>query len=454
MNKLVAILVAAVLIAGCAESTRPVATGKGTIRGINASSTSPAVAMLLEERLHTLAIFKGASAVARWDDFEYNVNFNYQFTGELNATRLLTIPFKMEADNDHLFIFTGTIYEPDSLLWTNPSKVWETTDTTFQAWFGNLSPILQNLHGEVDIYFGLTGTLPVLGEQRATLANGNRSAFVDIEAGEYELIITPKDDPTNILYQSAALVYGAANNSLFAVFDPDPSITSPIALRVIQPSGSSTELPDVNTDPTLRVLHLAQGTVDADLYRDTDVTPWIAGATFGVPTAEVPTPSTLVPYTFTEAGNVGAPLLEAEFGVNPGLRLTRFLTGDPATLVTTPLVDDIRNIDDVVRMRFYQASFNQDTVDIYLVAPGTIIGDVGARFFAVPYRANTGYVNIAAADYQIYATPFNDKTVLAGPYDITGVAGDVIHFALADTADPNVLEWIEYDHLSAPVVTQ
>lgn len=450
MNKLVAIMVAAVLIAGCAESTRPAATGKGTIRGISASSTSPGIAMLLEERLHTIANFKGASTVARWDDFEYNVNFDYQFTGELLATRLLTVPFKMEADNDHLFIFTGTIYQPASLLWTNANKVWESTDTTFQAWFGNLSPILQDLHGDVDIYFGLTGTLPVLGEQRATLANGNRSPFFDVEAGEYELTITSKDNPTDILYQSAGLEFGAAANYLFAVFDPDPAITSPVALRVIQPGGSSVEIPDVDSEPTLRVLHLAQGTVDVDLYRDADVTPWIAGATFGVPTPQSPTPSNSVPYTFTEADNVGAPLLTEEYGISPGVRLTRFLTGDPATLITAPLIDNIRNVDDTVRIRIYQASVNQDVVDMYLVAPGTIIGDVGARFFAVPYRANTGYLNLAAADYQLYATPFNDKTVLAGPFDFTGAAGDVIHFALADTADPNVLEWVKYDHLSAP----
>ena len=70
------------------------------------------------------------------------------------------------------------------------------------------------------------------------------------------------------------------------------------------------------------------------------------------------------------------------------------------------------------------------------------------RFIALPFQGNTGYMNLNPNTYDIYATLPLAKTVVAGPFTVIGDFGDIVHLALIDTADPNVLQFVEYDHVN------
>ena len=153
---------------GCAESTRPVANGNGNIRALNAAVTTPDIAFLLEERVIGLSRFKESTAIRQFDGLPYTANFDYQFFGDLTATRLASVPFELVNDTEYLFIFTGSLSAPGTLTWENPRRAWDGTESVIEIRFGHLSPQL----GEVDMYFAAPGTVPVLGEARATLAYG------------------------------------------------------------------------------------------------------------------------------------------------------------------------------------------------------------------------------------------------------------------------------------------
>ena len=73
---IVAVLAAAIL-GGCAETSLPEATGKGTINMINAMPASPSVGFLIEERALGSVGYKVAHGAQPFDDLTYNFNFEY-----------------------------------------------------------------------------------------------------------------------------------------------------------------------------------------------------------------------------------------------------------------------------------------------------------------------------------------------------------------------------------------
>jgi Domain of unknown function (DUF4397) len=439
------LVLGALAASGCAESTRPVATGKGNIRGLNAAVTTPDIAFLLEERVIALTRYKETTPLRTFDDLEYTANFDYQFFGDLTASRLASIPFKLEKDTGYLFIFIGSLAAPDALTWENPVRTWEDTDTVMEIRFGHLSPQL----GEVDMYFAAPGTAPVLGEARATLTFGNHSPIIELPEGQYEYIITSKDDPADILFRSRAVTYLPRTGYLVSTFDSDPSITSAISVRAITRAGASAELANVNAPPVLRTFHGAITAGPFDLYRDGDFSaPWIANVAYAEISAAVETPIDLATYTFTAAGNVGSILHEEDFAVFDGHRTTRFLLGTTPALTTLLTIDNIRPFEDSTKLRFIQASTNQPAVDVYLVAAGTDIADVPARFSSLAFLGDTGYINIVANDYEVYVTKPTTKDIMTGPFPFNATNGDVVHFAIADTVDPSLLQLVNYDHLS------
>ena len=439
------LLLVALTVLGCAESTRPVANGNGNIRALNAAVTTPDIAFLLEERVIGLSRFKESTAIRQFDGLPYTANFDYQFFGDLTATRLASVPFELVNDTEYLFIFTGSLSAPGTLTWENPRRAWDGTESVIEIRFGHLSPQL----GEVDMYFAAPGTVPVLGEARATLTYGNHSQIFELPQGDYAYTITSKDDPTDILFSSVTVTYVAQFGYLVAAFDPDPSITAPISARVLTRAGASAELADVNSPPTLRTFHGSITTGPFDLYRDEDFsTPWIANVDFTETSARVETPPDQAIYTFTDAGNVGSILLEDDFALFNGRLTTRFLLGTAPILTTLLTIDNIRPIEDSTKVRFIQTATNQLVVDIYLVAEGVDINDVPPRFFTVAFLGDTGYINVVENNYEVYVTGPASKDVLAGPFPFTATNGDVVHFAITDQVDPNLLDIINYDHLS------
>ena len=88
LSALVATLAIAGAMGGCGESSQPVATGKGQIRGINAIVTAAEVGFLIEERNLGGVNFKGATGFSTFDDLTYNFNFDYFLPGALRLSVL------------------------------------------------------------------------------------------------------------------------------------------------------------------------------------------------------------------------------------------------------------------------------------------------------------------------------------------------------------------------------
>ena len=102
-------LAAALVLGACGgESNLPSATGKASIRAINAMAGSSEVVFLIEERAIGNLTYRSATAISSWDDLDYTFNFDTFFPGDSQATRIATQYIDFVTGQDYTLIISGT----------------------------------------------------------------------------------------------------------------------------------------------------------------------------------------------------------------------------------------------------------------------------------------------------------------------------------------------------------
>jgi hypothetical protein len=144
---LISIIVIAIFANGCAETTRPLATGTGSIRGIAAIVDAPDSLFMIEERRVGPTPYKGVAGFNIYDDLSYNFNFDFFLPGDIDRTRLTTQFIDVVADMEYTVVLTGSIDNPTTILWEDAQREWDDAETVFEPVFAHISPAL----GDVDV---------------------------------------------------------------------------------------------------------------------------------------------------------------------------------------------------------------------------------------------------------------------------------------------------------------
>ena len=193
-------VIAATAIAGCGgESQLPTASGKGTVRMINAIPTSPEVGFLIEERALEGVAYKTNSSPQNWDDLAYTFNFEVNRPGLGESQRIASQFIDVTRDIEYTFVLRGSVDAATVDVWEIPVRSFSGTETIFEMRIGHAAEAL----GTIDVYIGLESAAPDLGERVATLAPGEVSTPTDIEEDAYLVTITSAGNPADILFQSA-----------------------------------------------------------------------------------------------------------------------------------------------------------------------------------------------------------------------------------------------------------
>ena len=87
--------------------------------------------------------------------------------------------------------------------------------------------------------------------------------------------------------------------------------------------------------------------------------------------------------------------------------------------------------------------------DVQKAIAGTDIEDAVPRHFSLAVPGNSGYINVLDKDFDVYLTTPATKDILAGPIALTTALGDVVHFAILDNVDPDIVDLLKYEHLAA-----
>jgi hypothetical protein len=435
----VLLLLASIVLAGCGETAFEQATGKSQIRGINGLVETADVIFLIEETPISELSYKTATSQREYDNLSYTFSFDLPFP---SSRRLASRTIDAIEDIEYTFIVAGPAANPEMILWERPAPDWTGTETVFDIGAGHVS----NSVGEVDVYFAAPGTIPVLGDALGSLDFGGRIADRPLDGGEYEVVLTAKDDPANILFTSSTLILAPASSYTIVVFDADPSITAPVSVRLIDQSGSSLELGDVNFPPTAQFVNAAFGSGNLDVVADGDfVNRLVVDLPFGGVSPDVDIEQGPLTYSYLPTGST-TPLLDADLTVLRGTRSMVVIAGEVGDLQTIQLGSDRRGFSTLGRYRLTNASFNSQDIDFYFLEPGTTVDDRLPNIFGLEFADATNVAPQIARDFDLVVTTSGEKTILAGPEALTLNANDMVEIILLDTVDPNVAELLIFSN--------
>lgn len=430
--------VSVLLLGACGqESDLPKATGKASIRAINAIKASQEISFLIEERQIGTAGYTGATSSARYDDLDYTFNIEVFYAGETARRRIASQFIDFEADKNYTLLVSGSLSNPALTLWEGDQRSFDEADTVFEAKFGHASASL----GALDYYFADPGVAPALGNQVATLSFGEITQAIDFAEGDFVLTITTANNPADVVYVSDTTAIAARGALIFVPFEGSANNTAPVIVRAINTAGDSISLPDPRFPPTVQFVNASMDLGTSDIYDDETLTSQLlANHAYLDVSAELGIPADAITFYYTPAGDTTAVTLEAALTAFNGNRYRLVASGAAGSLTGTSFVPDLRPVETHAKLRLLQVSNNFDFVDVYTVAAGTSIDDVSPVQFGLIPRQVSSTLSLAAGSYDIYVTQSLEKVVLAGPYRIDVVRGDIVDMMVVDTVDPAVLD--------------
>lgn len=439
ISRVLAAIIVAFAIGACgSDSSLPVATGKASIRMINAIPTSPEIGFLIEERALDAVRYKSNSSPESWDDLEYTFNFEINRPFENELTRIASQFLDVTREIEYTFLVRGSLDAAVVDVWQIPERSFSGSETIFEMRVGNAADAL----GLVDVYVGLEGVDPVLGAQVASLAPGEVSAPTDIEEDVYVVTITAAGDPANILFQSVPTRILANQSVIVTAFTGDANDTAPVTVRLFNQFGASSAVTDARFPPTARLIHATSDLGTSDVYDDAALQNRIvADLAFGDITGDIDVAVGEVPITATAPGNVGAILLEDTLTTFAGSRLNYYLTVLSDEVVGSQVFVDRRPVETIARLTFFHSAINHELVDLYVVDAGTTIDDVFPRLITATYGLQASEIRLDAGSYEIYVTTAGEKTILDGPVSLEVALGDVFEAVLLDRVDPSLAEF-------------
>jgi hypothetical protein len=439
ISRALAAIIVAFAIGACgSDSSLPVATGKASIRMINAIPTSPEIGFLIEERALDAVRYKSNSSPESWDDLEYTFNFEIIRPFEDELTRIASQFLDVTREIEYTFLVRGSLDAAVVDVWQIPERSFSGSETIFEMRVGNAADAL----GLVDVYVGLEGVDPVLGAQVASLAPGEVSAPTDIEEDVYVVTITAAGDPANILFQSVPTRILANQSVIVTAFAGDANDTAPVTVRLFNQLGASSAVTDARFPPTARLIHATSDLGTSDVYDDAALQNRIvADLAFGDITGDIDVAVGEVPITATAPGNVGAILLEDTLTTFAGSRLNYYLTVLSDEVVGSQVFVDRRPVETIARLTFFHSAINHELVDLYVVDAGTTIDDVFPRLITATYGLQAPEIRLDAGSYEIYVTTAGEKTILDGPVSLEVALGDVFEAVLLDRVDPSLAEF-------------
>jgi len=441
MKRLVLVFALLALVSCAGESNLPTPTGKGTIRSINAMAGSPSVAFRLEKFLVGQAGFQDVTNSLRFDDFDYIFNWEAVYLGELSARNIASHMDKIETGMDYTFVLTGNVNAPVVNVWESSEREWNGDETVIELQFANYAPEASVL-GPIDVYLAPDGTVPVAGEQIATLDFGEIMPPIDVEAIEYVLTITRAGDPMDILFQSLPTLYIAQSAVISPIFDGDEhQETAYLSVLLVNKTGATARLVDATADPTIRFIQASIDLATSDVYDDVTLTNLIlSGHAFADITNDMPIAIGQTSHYYTPVGDTSAVLFESGIATVQNTHWNWVVLGTAGNRFAHSYLPNRRSVSIYARLQFFHAALNNTFVDIYVVDADVPIDDENTTLFDFTFSVLVPPLPYASGSYDIYVTLPNEKTVIGGPLRINVIDGDVVELMLFDTVDPAVVD--------------
>ncbi len=285
----------------------------------------------------------------------------------------------------------------------------------------------------VDVYVTAPGANLSSSTPLGTFAFKGSIGPASVPAGSYQIRVTVAGQPTQVVFDSGSVTLPAGADLLVAAEQNTGPGAAPITLAVTDPTGKNSQIRDVATPATVRVIHDVANAPAVSVYANNDfTTPVLASLAFPNFTSYLPIApaSSVTSAQVTLAGSPGTVLINAPLALSAGTQYSVYAVGTAATIAPLVTTDDRRRLATQAKLRIIHGSPSAGSVDVYLTAHGAGIATATPVLTSVAFKADTGFLSVAAGSYDVTVTAAGSKTAAIGPAAIT-LANRGIYTAVA-----------------------
>ena len=248
----------------------------------------------------------------------------------------------------------------------------------------------------------------------------------EVPAGDYQIRVTAAGNPAAVVFDSGTVPLAALDDLVIAAVPNTTGGPAAISLVGLVSSGAL-ELLDVATPTALRVGHLSSDTGLVDVLVNGGE--YLTDIPFTAVTGFDPLPADTYNVAVTAADMPGVVAIgPVDLDLEAGIWYSVLAVDQFANIEPLIATDDPRPVATNAKVRIIHAAASPAaaSVDIYVTAVGADIGALDPTLSAVAFKANTGYLGLAAGDYDVTVTVADTKIVAIGPATISVAASDVL----------------------------
>ena len=285
---------------------------------------------------------------------------------------------------------------------------------------------------EVDIHVTAPGA--ELGAPLDTLMYKDSTSYVEVDPGQYQVRVALPGTDT-VVFDSGAVDLSAAGTDLIvAAVDSRYSGDSPISLLAVGQDGSEINILDADATASLRVVHNVSDAPAVDVVVNDNFTERLVTALEFPDFTGYVTPAPDDYNVKVVVSGTETAVIDEDVTLEAGAYYTVLAVGsldaaDNFAIEPLILADMPRRIATEAQVRIVHGSTLAGNVDIY-VTPTEDIAAATPAFANVPFKAETGYVSLAAGDYVVTVTPTGSKMSAIGPVTLT-LEANKIYTAIA-----------------------
>jgi hypothetical protein len=230
---------------------------------------------------------------------------------------------------------------------------------------------------------------------------------LEVPAGTYRIRVTLPNN--TVVFDSGSVALTSGKDLLIGAVPNVGTGSSPIQLAVLDGANVGV-ISDASAGANLRVIHGSANAPAVDVLANNGVTPAVSNLAFPAFTNYLNLAAATYNFKVVPTGITTPVVINADVPLANGTEYSLIAAGALANIGSLLLTDNNRKVATEAKVRLVHASTLAGNVDIYVVAAGSSIANATPAFSNVPFKADTGYVSLAAGSYDVIITPTGTKT--------------------------------------------